>query len=60
MLQILQPELLDTLRQQLQDTENVKVLRADDIEILRVKRTLRQKINDLESECSNDYYGMAA
>jgi hypothetical protein len=60
MFQVLQPELLDALRRQLQDMENIKLFPADDIEILRVKRTLRQKINDLESECSNDYCGMAA
>jgi 3-methyladenine DNA glycosylase AlkC len=48
-------ELLKAMKSSLRELENVKILSPDDIEILRLRRTVRQQIDQLEKENSQDY-----
>lgn len=60
MRHILKPELLNAMKESLRTLENVKMLSPDDIEILRFRRSLRQKIDELETQEGSDGYEMAA
>jgi len=48
-----EPELLDALKDSLQDLEGVQLISPEDIEIIAEKRILRQKIEELEREDSD-------
>lgn len=52
MRHIVQPELLDAMKDCLHELENVELLSPDDLDIIDQKRSLRQKIGDLEREDS--------
>jgi hypothetical protein len=56
---VLKPELLDAMKNRLDDLENVKLLSPDDLDIIDEKRILRQKIAKMEQEDS-DGHEMAA
>jgi hypothetical protein len=56
MRHVLKPELLNAMKESLRALENVKMLSPDDIEILRFRRTLRQKIDELEKQEGSDGY----
>jgi hypothetical protein len=48
MRHIVQPELLDIMKDRLRDLENIQLLSPDDLDIIDQKRSLRQQIADLE------------
>lgn len=50
-----EPELLDVLKDSLQDLEGVQLISPEDIEIIAEKRILRQKIEELEREDSDGH-----
>ena len=45
---LVQPELLDAIKNCLHDLENVELLSPDDLDIIDQKRSLRRKIDELE------------
>jgi hypothetical protein len=53
MFQIPQSELLDAMRASLRDLENVRTIRPDDPDLVRLKDTIRRQIKELESKESN-------
>jgi hypothetical protein len=53
------PELLDAVKDCLHDLENVELLSPDDLDIIDQKRSLRQKIDQLEREDSDVHKGAA-
>ncbi len=61
MRHVFQPELLAALKDSVHNLENLKTLSPNDVEIVRLKRFLRQKIDALEKECGgSDGHKMAA
>jgi hypothetical protein len=55
MRHLIEPELLDAMKDCLHDLENVKLLSPGDLDIIDQKRTLRQKIAVLEREDSGSH-----
>ena len=62
MRHVLKVELLEAMRQCLRDLESVKLVRADDPDVNRLKEHLRRMIVEKESEDAEHerYYEMAA
>ena len=61
MRHVFQPELLAALKDSVHNLENLKTLSPNDVEIVRLKRFLRQKIDALEKEYGgSDGHKMAA
>ena len=62
MRQLLKTQLLDALRDSLRDLENLRLVSADDPNVLLLKEHLRNKIIELEHEQSAEsaYFEMAA
>ena len=54
MRHLVQPELLDAMKNCLYDLENIELLSPDDLDIIDQKRSLRRKIGDLEREDSDN------
>ena len=54
-----EPEFLDAIKDCLHDLENVELLSPDDLDIIDQKRSLRQKIAQLEREDSDVHKGAA-
>lgn len=52
MREIPRAELLDAMKECLQDLENTELLGPDDLDIINQKRTLRQQIAKLETVTS--------
>lgn len=52
MRQIPQADLLQAMKQSLRDLDNLKLLSPGDIEILNLRRTLREQIRTLERQQS--------
>jgi hypothetical protein len=48
MRHLVPPESLDVVKDCLRDLENVELLSPDDLDIIDEKRSLRQKIGELE------------
>jgi hypothetical protein len=46
------PSELESLKTKLRELENTKLLGPSDVEVLALKHGLRQKIRQLEHECS--------
>ena len=60
--QLLKTEVLDALRESLRDLENLKLVSANEPDVLLLKEHLRNKITELENEQSAEtaYLEMAA
>ncbi len=54
MRHLLQPELLDAMKDCLRDLENVKTVSPDDPQLERLKQNLRKKITELENDEPTD------
>ena len=52
MRHIPKPDLLHAMKESLRDLENTKLLNPNDIEILKLRRTLKQQIEALERQQS--------
>lgn len=52
MRRIPQAELLQAMKQSLRDLDNLKLLNPNDLEILHLRRTLRDQIDRLERQQS--------
>ena len=52
MRRIPQAELLRAMKQSLRDLDNLKLLNPNDLEILHLRRTLREQIDRLERQQS--------
>jgi hypothetical protein len=55
MHRIIKPELLDAMKQNLLELDNVKLIGPEDLEIIDQKRVLRQQITTLEKDDPHGY-----